>query len=233
MASIPARLAAAAAGLVVLALSGCHAKVQTSVHVTGPTTADITVAAVFSDEAAAAITGHPDTRAQLEKVFTDRTGTAPQYTTSGGTVTVSEKLTYQQLTAAKSLTGVSAAALSGSGDHVQVSLTLAAPTAVADAVRAATKAQPDAAALAATMLEQTDVVITVSFDGGISSVTGPHDGDGHGHSVSYTRRADSTQDGTLVVVGNPHASHTGVYAAIVATFAVLAGAAFWYTRRRR
>jgi hypothetical protein len=132
-------------------------------------------------------------------------------------------MTYDQLARSGTLLGVSSATLSGADPDVTQTLQLAKPTALADAVRTATKTQPDSAALADTMLRTTTVAVNVTFPGGVSHVSDPAasvDGD----TVSLSRTVASARAGTVTVTGDPSPARWPYYggAAALLTAAVLA-----------
>lgn len=226
----PGRAAAAVvAALAALLLTGCTATVTTDFEVTSATAATVHVGAVFTDEAADMLAANASARAELVGVFTDRTGTSPEVVAGAHRLELRSTVSYDQLARSGALLGVSSAKLSGADSDVTLTLQLAKPTALADAVQSATKTQPDSAALAETMLRTTTVTVNVTFPGGVAHVSDPSatvDGD----TVTLSRTVAAAQAGTLEVTGDPHPARWPYYGGGAALVAV---AALTWRRWRR
>jgi hypothetical protein len=188
--------------LSVLLLSGCNASVETTLDVTSEQSADITVSATFQGDAFNAIPVGSDAEKQLVAAFERGTGNTPTVTRQDDTLTVAAPCSYDKLTTLSNVTGVSSAVLSGAGESVTLKVKSVEPTKIKQSIEQTLKGQPDSDQLTQTMLEQTNVKVSVSYPGGIS---GYKASDGNvsedGNQVTWTRAA-TAKDGTFNVTGS-------------------------------
>lgn len=185
-----------------LTLAGCTAQVRTEFDVTSANAASVAATVSFTGEAAGVLAKDPSMRAELAGAFQDRTGATPKISVDEEEVVFSQQLRYSDLATAGDVLGVSSASLTGDSGRATLRVQLSQPRALEAAVREATAKEPDAGPLAETMLRSTDLVVAVTFAGGIDSVSGPS-AVRDGKEVTVTRPALGAKAGELVVVGDP------------------------------
>lgn len=187
-------------------LSGCQGSVQTTVQVTGPESAEISVAAVFTDEAAAAVAESPQARAELTKVFTSRGGATPQVQITDTKVTASSVFSYDDLADSADVTGVAGLRLLKEGTVLEVDFVPASE--LAAVIEAENAGEPDAQALTQVMLSNVTVVVRARFDGGVTSADAGEAGElvVEESQVVFTRTAADSSSGVLRVQGDPSGS---------------------------
>lgn len=226
-------LLGAAVVLSAATLTSCTARTEVNVTVRAVDAADVVIAAEFTAEAAAVLHAQPDTLAELTATFAERTGSEPEVTSSPTLVRVTAPVDYAHLTQAGGITGVGEVRLAAAGEDVQASVELRDAPDLREAVVAATASQPDAGAVSATMAQGTQLVLTLTFPGGlvgspqlvgVSSSAMSVDGT----SVTVVRSLDAAVAGAVVVTGDPQAPPPwlwiggGSLAAVVACAAVVA-----------
>lgn len=200
-------------GLLILAVVGCDAKLETRFDVSSQTQASVSASLYFNREATKGITQKDGLMGQIVSTVTRRTGVAPTVTRADGTVGFEVALRYDQLTSLSDLLGVASASV-GPGpkrDHTALTVALVEPTAVTDAIDKGIADQPDAAALAASLKGSLRIAIGVHFDGGVRSVgfvdrAGQPVGlatDRSSNDVTVAQPLSEFREGTLVVVGDP------------------------------
>lgn len=202
--------AAAAALLCVAVLSGCTAKVVTTIEVTGETQAKVRVSARFTAEAAQVLTQDAQARKELVELFTARSGGGrPHVELADDAVDVSVEVDYQTLEGLADLTGVGSLELSEAGTRLRVNLN--PPARLREVIREQVADRPDADALAETMLEQTAVEVLVTFAGGVdaaalSSPSGANTAEQMSHGRDRARYVTTLADAREVswdVTGDP------------------------------
>lgn len=157
----------ALAAVAVLAVTGCTARTSVDLTVRSAQSADVVVSADFTDEAAAVLHEQPAILDELIETFRSRTGAAPQVTSSAERVRVRADVAYEDLADAGTVTGIGEIRLTGSERDVQAAVELRDAPDLSEAVRAATETQPDAGAVFATMAKGTQLVVTITFPGGL------------------------------------------------------------------
>ena len=224
-----------------LALGGCRSEVATTVEPTGPSSATLTISAVFTDEAAQVIGESAEARTGLEELFTSRTGSDPELSVTTDRVVASAEVTYENLAQTADITGVASVKLTQEGGLTTVEFVPA--TRLASTIAAQNVGEPDEQALTETMLANTHLVLTVRYGSVDSAVVRDAGGKElseaeqedvgaqlrvEGGDVVFDRTADSELAGTLVVAG----SRGGVSWLLLLGVATLGGATVWWWRRR-
>lgn len=235
----PRHLARALATLAtVVALGACEAEAGTQIEVRSATETVISAVVEFRGQAADAVEDQPATAAALEKAFASRVGAIPEHSRDGDTLRYHARLTYPQLVASADVLGVSSAAVAASGKDVALTVVLAQPEGLAEAVRQAVASQPDGASLADTMLATTSVSVRVSFSGGVSSAvftpTGaaPEALTTSGTTLVLDQPLDTFRPGTLVVTGDPKAPLLSTGRALAVGLVLVATVGLVWRRRR-
>lgn len=193
-------------------LSGCEAGVATRVDVESATESKIVATIRFTDEAAEQLVENEKLDAQLQDLIQNRVGREPERSGDEEELTYQVGLTYEEMLSAQDVLGIQGAAIEGeTEDDVTLTLQLAPPVGLNEAIVQATATQPDAQALAETMLKTTTVAVVVGFEGGVTGVEGPYEVKREESSVSVTQSLATFQTGTLVVSGDPQKSFLATY----------------------
>jgi hypothetical protein len=160
--------------VLVVLVSGCRSSVTTAFEVgADPDPAVVMSVVIEFDQVAAAAFG-PELTAQLEETIVARTGERPRVVRDGGKLRLEVPVNYGQLVELAPLTGVADVRLELLGEDLGVlHIELVEPDELRAAIAAAAATQPDAAALAATLLRFSEVGATVRFAGGVIQIRTP------------------------------------------------------------
>lgn len=193
---------AAAVALTAALLSGCEAGPVTTVHVTGPSQAQINVAAVFTGEAADAVLSDQaildDLVANVERL----TGHEVQVSREADTLMASSVVTAEELPKLSSITGVGSVSATTQGSDTTVLVEMVPATHLAEAVAEGTKGREDSEALAATLLASATVRVVVSFEGEVlSSSAQGVELESTETTVTASRPADASDPASFQVTG--------------------------------
>jgi hypothetical protein len=232
------RLGAAAVAVATVAvLAGCQAQVGTSVEVTGPSASTITETVAFDGEVAQAFLTDPTHRTDLEKLLAQRFGGPAQRHESPGHLAYTREITYPQLTGSSDVTGVCSASLSGTASAATFHADLCAPTALRQQLLSSVASQADSQALAQTLLQSTQVSLSVHFAGGISAWDAPvrrNQVQATGNEVTVSQQLDTYQAGAVSVTGDPRAPLINAWnLGLVGALMLAAVAATWFLRRNQ
>lgn len=231
---MPGRRLLATLAAVAVVAAGCDADVATRFTVRSATSATARVEVTFAGEIAERVAQRPELAGRIVDVFAARGGVSPTVVTRGGTRVYRAEVPYDRLVGAAGITGVAAASVAADPAGARLTVRVSKPAELAEAVEAAAAGQPDADALAATMLAQTTVTVSVTFPGGIAAVdAGGLPAERDGRTVTVRQRLAGFADGTLSVAGRP--TRPLLTAGRVVTLGVALGAAVWaiVARRRR
>lgn len=225
-------LAAAA----LLTLTACTARTDVDLTVRSAQSADVTISATFTDEAAEVLAADDSAMDELLATFEARTGRPPQVERTKEKVSVSAEVDYDHLRESGAVTGVSAVRLAPKGEDVQASVELRDTPDLLAALTSATATQPDAAAVASTMARSTHLVVSVTFPGGVHgdpAVVGVSSDavSVDGGTVTVVRTADAATAGAVVVTGNPRTPTNWAWVAIGGAVVAVAAAAAVAARR--
>lgn len=228
------RSAAALAGAALLAL-GCEASVSTQLLATSPTAATIQIEVAFVGDAAEALIDAPALQAQLAELFTER-GLEAERDFSARRVAYTSSLTYDELAAASSISGVGDITLDPHDDGTAtLSVAVVTPSSLRDAIIDGVEDEPDADALVAALTGSTIIEVDVVFPGGIEHVdaTSGLVIVGDDTTASLEQPLSEFIPGAFAVTGTPGTPRTNPWLIAAGALVVTTAALAADQRRRR
>jgi len=216
----------------------CTSSAQTDIVLDQQSQMEITVIAVFTNEAASALSAGSAGSDALSNAFDNRVHHRPTISRTDNQVTFSTKVTQEQLPDISDLTGIRSVSVTPGSDTASTSLSIGPATGLVTAIKTWGSTQSESAALIETMLSVTSIKISITYPGSITNSSTPTLTQISTNGNNTTLTAPLTVPlGKWEVIGStlPNATKSGTWlqAGIIIAVAALFALGWWYFSKRR